>query len=77
MKKWNPKLNQGDRVVLYYMGDGHEIPPLTKGTVDYVQENPFGDKNSTIYYVEWDIGISMSLLESVDCWIKESANHTD
>lgn len=77
MKDWNPKLTEGDRIILYYMGDGHEIPPLSRGTVTLVQTNPFDDKDdgeNIIYYVRWDDGAFLSLLSSVDYWIREDFN---
>lgn len=73
MKNWNPKLEVGDRVILYYMGDGHEVAPLSRGSVTQVQNNPFDDDDdeNIIYYVRWDDGGFMSLISTVDYWIKE------
>ncbi len=75
MKNWNPKLEIGDRVILYYMGGDHEISPLTRGTVENVLLDPFQDESeevrNIIYYVRWDSGMAMSMLSEVDYWIKE------
>jgi hypothetical protein len=74
MKDWNPKLEIGDRVILYYMDVHHDIIPLTKGTVTSIQEDPFNDKNDWIYLVNWDSGETVSLLGCVDLWLKDDAD---
>lgn len=74
MKDWNPKLEVGDRVILYYMDVRHDITPLTKGTVINVLEDPFEAENRWIYMVNWDSGETISILDSVDLWIKDDAD---
>lgn len=63
----NPKLKQGDRVVILQMNDEYGIPSGTAGTVSRVQEI-FGEEQ---YYVDWDNGSKLSIIPSVDAWTKE------
>ena len=63
----NPKLKQGDRVVILQMNDEYGIPLGTAGTVLRVQEI-FGEEQ---YYVDWDNGSKLSIIPSVDAWTKE------
>ena len=63
----NPKLKQGDRVVILQMNDEYGISSGTAGTVSQVQEI-FGEEQ---YYVDWDNGSKLSIIPSVDAWTKE------
>lgn len=63
----NPKLKQGDRVIILQMNDEYGIPSGTAGTVSRVQEI-FGEEQ---YYVDWDNGSKLSIIPSVDAWTKE------
>lgn len=63
----NPKLKQGDRVVILQMNDDHGIPSGTAGTVSRVLEI-FGEDQ---YYVDWDNGSKLAIISSVDAWTKE------
>lgn len=63
----NPKLKQGDRVVILQMNDEYGIPSGTAGTVSRVQEI-FGEEQ---YYVDWDNGSKLSIIPSIDAWTKE------
>lgn len=60
----NPKLNEGDRIILFHMEDDSPVPIGTKGTVikKIVQ---FGDVQ---YEVEWDNGSNLSLIDGIDKW---------
>jgi hypothetical protein len=66
--KYNPELEEGDRVICIQMNDDFPITTGMKGTVMGVSE-VFGDK---IYYVNWDNGSRLSLVEGADKWMKES-----
>jgi hypothetical protein len=63
----NPKLKQGDRVVILQMNDDYGIPSGTAGTVSRVLEI-FGEDQ---YYVDWDNGSKLAIISSVDAWTKE------
>lgn len=66
--KYNPELEEGDRVICIQMNDEFPITTGMKGTVMGVSEFE-GDK---IYYVNWDNGSKLSLVEGADKWMKES-----
>lgn len=73
-KKKNPKLKEGDRIVLIYM-PGEDIDTGTKGRVKSIGQAPsFGESPSYMYNVEWldDDGkviSTLSLLPEADSWI--------
>lgn len=69
----NPKLNVGDKIVLFYMKGETSIPPGTKGVVTRVEDNVYGD---TQYGVKWkwtegdqEKTSSLSLISSEDAWV--------
>lgn len=64
----NPKLNEGDRVLLLHM-EGEMVSPGTKGVVKSISRDPF-EKDEVIYNVKWDDGGSLSLLSATDAWKK-------
>lgn len=51
--------SKGTRVILKQMEDDYAVPPLTKGTVDFV------DDEGTIF-VEWDNGSNLGLIYGID-----------
>lgn len=72
-KKKNPKLKEGDRIVLIYM-PGEDVDTGTKGKVKSIGQAPsFGKGLGYMYNVEWyddDKVIStLSLLPETDSWI--------
>ena len=68
MKKHNPKVDVGDRIQILHMEDETSVPPLTKGTVVSIQQDPFEDEGQYIIKVNWDNGSSLQLLTSVDVY---------
>jgi predicted Abi (CAAX) family protease len=62
----NPKLKEGDRVILLHM-EGEMMSPGSKGTVTKVNRDPFED-DAYIYNINWDEGGSLSLLSITDAW---------
>jgi polyphosphate kinase 2 len=71
-KEVNPNVKPGERVVCIYMKEMYS--PITVGiggTVKRVSRDPF-EKDEQIIEVEWDNGRTLSLLSSVDIWMKES-----
>jgi hypothetical protein len=60
----NPKLNEGDRIILFHMEDDSPVPIGTKGTV-IKKIVLFGDVQ---YEVEWDNGSNLSLIDGIDKW---------
>jgi hypothetical protein len=73
-KKKNPKLKEGDRIVLIYM-PGEDIDTGTKGRVKSIGQAPsFGGGSNYMYNIEWldDDGkviSALSLLPEADSWI--------
>ncbi len=73
-KKQNPKLKEGDRIVLIYM-PGEDIDTGTKGKVKKITPQPsFGSEFDYMYDVEWydedDKVIStLSLIPQSDTWM--------
>jgi hypothetical protein len=61
----NPKLKEGDRVVVLHMDD--DINPIPMGTAGTVLKHSvvFGDDQ---YYIKWDNGSRLSLIDGVDMW---------
>jgi hypothetical protein len=60
----NPELKEGDRIILFHMEDNTPVPIGTKGTV-IKKITIFGD---TQYYVEWDNGSKLALIDGIDKW---------
>jgi hypothetical protein len=73
-KKKNPKLKEGDRIVLIYM-PGEDIDTGTKGRVKSIGQAPsFGGSLGYMYNVEWydddnKVISTLSLLPDSDSWI--------
>lgn len=68
----NPKLKEGDRVLLLHM-EGEMMSPGSKGTVTKVSRDPFED-DAYIYNINWDEGGSLSLLSITDAWRIDNKN---
>jgi hypothetical protein len=73
-KKQNPKLKEGDRIVLIYM-PGEDVDTGTKGKVKRIGQQPsFGTEFDYMYDVEWydddeNVISSLSLLPQSDTWM--------
>lgn len=73
-KKQNPKLKEGDRIVLIYM-PGEDVDTGTKGKVKRIGQQPsFGSEFDYMYDVEWydddeNVISSLSLLPQSDTWM--------
>ena len=73
-KKQNPKLKEGDRIVLIYM-PGEDLDTGTKGKVKKIGQQPgFGSEFNYKYDVEWyddngNVISSLSLLPQGDIWM--------
>ena len=73
-KKKNPKLKEGDRVVLIYM-PGESIDTGTKGVVKKIGQAPsFGGSPDFMYIMDWlddngEVINTLSLLPDSDSWI--------
>jgi polyphosphate kinase 2 len=68
----NPKLKEGDRIVLIYLDDPYShIPVGTKGTVVKIQNIPFPGKEDYNYMMKWDNGSTLALEPDTDSWILE------
>lgn len=68
--KINPKLEEGDRVILIVMGDPYSpVTVGTKGTVIGKGSDPWSKE--PLYYVEWDNGRTLNLVGDEDVWVKE------
>jgi hypothetical protein len=73
-KKKNPKLKEGDRIVLIYM-PGEDIDTGTKGRVKSIGQAPsFGGGSDYMYNIEWydddnKVISTLSLLPEADSWI--------
>lgn len=64
----NPKLNVGDKVVVYHM-EGESVFPGKKGVVLAVYNDPWEHKNDgKIYSVKWEDGSKLSLVSVTDFW---------
>lgn len=61
----NPKLKNGDRIVLLHMEDKFPVPILTKGTV----VGKVDVLKTTQYDVEWDNGSKLSVIDGIDKWV--------
>lgn len=65
---FNPKVKIGDRVVCIQMqGDNDSVPIGTKGTVQKISKDPWGNQIE----VKWDNGSTLSLLDDADVWMLE------
>ena len=68
--KINPKLEEGDRVVLIVMSDPYSpVTVGTKGTVIGKGSDPWSKE--PLYYVEWDNGRTLNLVGDEDVWVKD------
>jgi len=73
-KKKNPKLKEGDRIVLIYM-PGEDVDTGTKGKVKSIGQSPsFNGRIGYMYNVEWydddnKVISTLSLLPETDSWI--------
>ena len=73
-KKQNPKLKEGDRIVLIYM-PGEDVDTGTKGKVKRIGQQPsFGSEFDYMYDVEWydddeKVISTLSLLPQADTWM--------
>ena len=73
-KKQNPKLKEGDRIVLIYM-PGEDVDTGTKGKVKRIGQQPsFGSEFDYMYDVEWydddeKVISTLSLLPQTDTWM--------
>ena len=73
-KKQNPKLKEGDRIVLIYM-PGEDIDTGTKGKVRKITQQPsFGTEFDYMYDVEWyddneNVISTLSLIPQSDTWM--------
>jgi hypothetical protein len=73
-KNKNPKLKEGDRIVLIYM-PGEDVDTGTKGKVKRIGQQPsFGSEFDYMYDVEWydddeKVISTLSLLPQTDTWM--------
>lgn len=65
----NPKVKEGDRVVLLYMYDEIDVPMGTQGKVTKVTRDPF-EPDGEIIQVKWDNGKDLNLLSTKDVYKK-------
>lgn len=65
----NPKVKEGDRVVLLYMYDEIDVPMGTQGKVIKVTRDPF-EPEGEIIQVKWDNGKDLNLLSTKDVYKK-------
>jgi hypothetical protein len=65
---YNPELEIGDRVICIKMDDEYSPIPMGIGGVVVSKSNVFGEVQ---YNVKWDNGSSLSLISSIDRWVKE------
>jgi hypothetical protein len=65
---YNPELQSGDRVICISMDDMYS--PIHKGTPGTVINRSvvFGEIQ---YYVDWDNGSRLALIDGIDKWVKE------
>ena len=68
--EFNPKLEVGDRIILYHMEGETSVPPGTKGTVSQVSRDPFELMDEKLIRVNWDNGSTLALVTSTDMWKK-------
>jgi hypothetical protein len=72
----NPKLEQGDRIVLFHMDGETSVSPGTSGTVINISSDPF-EPNEEIINVKWDNGSTLAMISSTDAWKKISEKKLD
>jgi hypothetical protein len=65
---FNPKVNVGDKVILYYMEGETGVPPGTLGTVTSITRDPFESANDLLIKVKWENGSGLSMISSTDKW---------
>jgi hypothetical protein len=65
----NPKVKEGDRVMLLYMKDEIDVPMGTQGRVTNVTRDPF-EPEGDIIQVNWDNGSNLSVLSTTDIYKK-------
>ena len=66
----NPKLEEGDRVILIVMSDPYSpVTVGTKGTVTGKGSDPWSKE--PLYYVKWDNGRTLNLVGDEDVWVKD------
>jgi hypothetical protein len=65
----NPKVKEGDRVMLLYMKDEIDVPMGTQGRVTNVTRDPF-EPEGDIIQVKWDNGSNLSVLSTTDIYKK-------
>jgi hypothetical protein len=65
---FNPKVNVGDRVILYFMEGETGVPPGTLGTVTSITRDPFESADDTLIKVKWENGSGLSMISSTDKW---------
>jgi hypothetical protein len=70
--KYKEPLEVGDRVICVQMDDyAANLHMGDKGTVTEVKKLKFGGVLETFYYVKWDKGSNLPLIDTVDKWLKE------
>ena len=70
----NAPLSVGDEVVCVNMDD--EFSPVKAGTTGVVK-SVSNVQGSNVYYVKWDSGSSLALLDGVDQWRKVAKEDDD
>lgn len=64
----NPKLKEGDRIIILDMEDNTPVPVLTRGTITGI----FTDNGEVaMYEVDWDNGSRLSIIPTLDKWCFE------
>lgn len=66
--KLNPELNVGDEVVLLYMTDEPKMRPGLNGTVNRINNTPWGPQ----YTVRWENNFELDLIPETDKWTLKS-----
>jgi hypothetical protein len=70
--KYKEPLEVGDRVICVQMDDyAANLHMGDKGTVTEVKKLRFDGLVETFYYVKWDKGSNLPLIDTVDKWLKE------
>jgi len=70
----NAPLEAGDEVVCVNMDD--QFSPVKAGTTGVVK-SVSNVQGSNVYYIKWDSGSSLALLEGVDQWRKVAKEDDD
>lgn len=71
----NPKVKEGDRVILLYMYDEIGVPMGTQGKVTRVTRDPF-EPEGDIIEVKWENGSELSMLSTTDIYKKVNDDET-